>query len=217
MEDRFQVVNALALTHPAAYLAGCLKGDAWISKGHTNSIRGYIRLRVSDWDFANAFSDALEAGFGVISRPQQDERGYAHVRTYNGHGRFDELPVFEPKTTGETCAWLQGMFDSEGNATCIPMPKLGPGSWGRRIAFFSTTPKTLTLAQTYLLRVGIASYVAPWTSSKGHLGTRQVFGLVVNGGHENYSLFGVRVGSTIKRKMDAIRLIPTTYTRRTAS
>ena len=202
---------ALSARQPKAYLAGCLKGDACITAGRPNSIRGYLQLRVADWDFADAFSEALRIAYGIERSPKPDERGYAFIRTYNGHGRFDELRDMNPSDNDGRAAWMRGLFDSEGNVVCVPKPKKGPNSWDRRVAIFSTTVRTLEMAHTHLASLGIEGRIVPWASSAGHLGTLPVFALSLTSGRENFDAFSRIVGSSIKRKSDGLRNLPTTY------
>lgn len=202
---------ALSVRQPKAYLAGCLKGDACISRGHVNSIQGYIQLRVADWDFATAFSDALFYGYGRRSRPRKDERGYALVRSYNGYGRYNELLSFVPAIDDEHAAWLRGLFDSEGNVVCVPKPTKGERSWDRRVAIFSTNADALVAAQKSLDVFSIKSSIKPWISSAGHLGTLPVMALVLVASKDNFSNFRSVVGSSIYRKQAALDKIPGTY------
>lgn len=202
---------ALSVRQPMAYLAGCLLGDACLTTGHKNSVRGYLQLRVADWDFANAFSSAIYAGFGVIYVPRKDERGYALVRTYNGFGRFDVLRGLIPSLLEEKAAWLRGLFDSEGNVVCVPKPYQGPRSWDRRIAFFSTNQETLHMGLAYLADLKIVSVIRGWPPSDSHHGSKPVFALLLKNGRENYASFARDVGSSIARKSDRINKLPETY------
>jgi hypothetical protein len=202
---------ALSVRQPKAYLAGCLKGDACITSGRPNVIHGYLQLRVSDWDFAEAFCDAIESGYGVRRRPREDERGYAYVRTYNGHGRFSHLKELYPSCPETQAAWLRGLFDSEGNVVCGKKRSQRPNSWDRRVAFFSTNMDTLEQALWYLERLGMSARIVPWCRSAGHRGTRPVFALVLYACRDNFEKFARIVGSSIDRKMTPLGLLPTTY------
>ena len=201
---------ALSLKQPKAYLAGCLKGDAFMVAGRKDSIRGYIGLRVADQDFAEAFAASINSAYGLDVRPKPDERGYALVRTYNGYGRFDELRSMEPICPEAKAAWLRGLFDSEGNALCVRKPR-GPFSWDRRVAMFSTNTGTLDAALNHLACLGIESRITKWNHSAGHKGTKQVFCLSVACGKVSYQTFADIVGSSIARKQRVLELLPTTY------
>lgn len=199
--------------NPKAYLAGCLKGDAFMSIGHKNSVRGYMGLRVSDWDFAHAFAESINVAYGLNIAPRADERGFALVRTYNGHGRFDELRQLKPDCPESGASWLRGLFDSEGNAACRPLAR-GPRSWDRRVTMFSTNVETLSLAESLLTSLDIGSKIVPWNHGPGHKGTKPVFAVRLHSSLENYQRFASGVGSSIQRKQQTLDLCHTTYVRR---
>lgn len=196
-----------------AYLAGALRGDAWLGAPSGGHARGYLGLRVADEEFAQAFAVALRDGFDVVVQPRRDERGYWLVRTYNGHGRFDvlrDLPVDAPTARG---LWLRGLFDSEGNALLLPKPRSGPRSFDRRVAFYSTDEGTLALAGGHLSALGIMArrgYTAS-PDAPGHKGSRPVRELLVAPGAANYRAFGRLVGSSIPRKVVVLDALPGSY------
>lgn len=204
-------MRALTLQEPAAYLSGVLHGDAWLSSGSRNSRAGYLCLRVADQDFADAFAAAIAVEFDRHPIPALDERGYWLTRTYNGHHRFDGLRTFEPSTDAERAAWILGMFDSEGNVSLVPKPWRGPGSWERRIAFYSTEPRTLDRLDDFLRALDLPTTRTVVRPSAGHLGSRVVEQLRVRSSRDYFQRFASLIGSNIGRKQDVLNLIPTTY------
>jgi len=190
-----------------AYVAGVLLGDGWCTEGP----HGAIGLRVSDADFASTFAVALELATGSLTRPYHDERGYWSVRNQNHAGRFSHLKGYEPQTDEECAAWLRGLFDSEGNAQLRIKPGVGPNSYGRRVAMYSTNTETLRRAQTYLERLAITSVIRPQKHSDGHKGTLPLFELSLDQSRENFLRFAWLVGSSIARKRDVLMALPLSY------
>lgn len=204
-------MKVLSIRQPVAYLAGCLRGDAWISSGASRTPSGYFCLRVADMDFAESFAAAIAAGFGVAASVCKDERGYALVRKSNGKRRFDMLKEFEPTSDEQTAAWLRGLFDSEGNVVCVPKPKAGPRSWDRRVAIFSTDHTTLDRAQRMLTDLDIQARKLLWSCGDGHKGNKPVYAMNLVSGKENFSEFARIVGSSIARKQASLDLLASTY------
>lgn len=201
----------LSIQQPCAYLAGVLRGDAWLSTGSGKSPNGYLCLRVADGDFAEAFALSVKAAFGVATAPRRDERGYWLVRTYNGYGRFNGLPTFQADRDAERAAWLRGLFDSDGNANLKHRPEKGPGSYARRVAIYSTRQDTLDQAADYLGDLGIATKLRPTANSKGHIGTKVVSELSLRSSRAQYYRFATLVGSSIERKRDTLNAIVSSY------
>jgi hypothetical protein len=102
------------------------------------------------------------------------------------------------------------MFDSEGNALLVRKPR-GEHSWDRRVAFYSTEPRTLDRTAAYLLDLGIPTQRAVRPHSKGHLGTKQVEELKVAPGREHYARFAETVGSSIRRKAVVLDALAASY------
>lgn len=194
-------MKALSLWQP--YLAGVICGDGWCT-------RRTLGLRCADEDFARTFARAILKGYGIAITCYQDERGYWLVRARNGTGRFDHLLEFEPKTKIEMAHWIRGLFDSEGNAS-LCKSKMSKNSWNRRVAIFSTTTKTLDRAAEYLHSLGIVTLRYIESRSVGHKGDRIVHQLRIRPGKENFRLFSEIVGSSIRRKMKALKRMPLTY------
>lgn len=203
--------TSLSLSHPRAYLAGCLAGNAWISKGSKASPYGYFGLNVADKDFAEAFAAAIFAGFGVHAKPIEDKRGYWTVRKNNGWNRFEPLRHFQPDDDDQRSAWLRGFFDSQGSVVCVRKQKAGPRSWDRRVIFISTDLALLESTVQMLAQLGIVAMLRNWSCGTGHLGSKKVMAAVLQTSRSNYELFLSAVGSNIKRKLDLLSLIPTTY------
>lgn len=193
------------------YLAGCLVGDACITKGHRKTINGYLRLRCADRDFATAFANAIFDGYGIRVNTLQDRDGYWDIRAYNGWRRFDALKSLRPTYHEEKAAWLRGFFDSEGNAVCVARPKRGPYSWNRRVAMFSTNGATLEAARGFLSDLGIGSRICAWKCGAGHMGDKPVSAVILNSSKPNFHLFASVVGSSISRKQLTLSMIATTY------
>lgn len=194
-----------------AYLAGVLNGDGWLSRGGRNSVNGYFGLGVVDHDFALAFASAIAQGYGIATKPGQDKRGYWVVRTYNGFGRFDDLRSLEPTSQEESAAWLRGLFDSEGNALLIPLPRRGPRSYCRRVAVYSTNECTLARTARYLLGLGMATRLNRQRPSEGHMGSKQVWELAIRSSRANYEAFAATVGSSIQRKQSVLDALAASY------
>jgi hypothetical protein len=204
-------MRAITVRQPTAYLAGALLGDAWLSAGSGRSPGGYLCLRVADADFADAFAAAIRDGYGVITSPRRDERGYWLVRTYNGHGRFNSLREYAASTDEERAVWLRGLFDSEGNAQLLPKPTRGPQSFDRRVAFYSTDLRTLAIADHYMESLGITTKIRAVSPSVGHKGSRQVHELEVRANREAYARFATLVGSSIGRKATVLAALAASY------
>lgn len=194
--------GALTIERAVAYLAGVVRGDGWVGQA--------IGLRVADREFADAFSEALLCAYGVAAPAKRDERGYWLVRKAPG-ARFAHLLRYEPGTDDERAAWLRGMFDSEGNALCVPKPSVGPLSWDRRVALYGTDTATLDAAERHLAALGLPTRRTSVKPSAGHLGSRPVYELRLRAGREHYARFVAVVGSTIPRKAEVLVLLPTTY------
>lgn len=186
----------------SAYIAGVLHGDGWCT-------RLTIGLRAKDRDFVEAFAKAINLSFGLNKTPKIDERGYWLLRIGNKSGTFDSAKSYCPKTDEERILWVRGMFDSEGNAQCLKIPKW-ENSYQRRIAFYSTDTGTLDKVSDYLAKLGIASVLRPTKSSASHKGTKPVFELKVPR-QENMTEFVRLVGSSISRKSLTLQKISATF------
>lgn len=204
-------MKAITLWQPFAYLAGCLKGDAWLSAGRDKSPSGYLCLRVADEEFAQAFAEAINTGYGLHVAPRRDERGYWLTRVYNGHTRFTPLLSFCAESDDERAAWLRGLFDSEGNTMLMPVPKQGPRSWYRRVSFYSTNETTLDTTAAYLLDLGLPTRRLVRKPTVGHLGNRPVFELSLRHSRENFATFAHTVGSSIPRKQKVLDSLAPSY------
>lgn len=187
-------MKAQTVREARCFLAGCLKGDAWITKTRES----YLCMRVVDYEFAFEFSRCIELGFKLNSSVTVDERSYYLVRRYNKQKMFDCLLDMEPETKREKQMWLRGVFDSEGSVEA----KLNnrTGQWTRRVAMFSTNMKTLKRVQSYLreLKISVRG-IQKWSMTKGHIGTKQVYAVVLNSSKENFEAFQCNVGFTIFR------------------
>lgn len=212
-------VRGLTLVQPCmgssstavAYLAGALLGDAWLSSPTAHHKHNYLCLRVADLDFAEAFALAIAAGFDIPARVTKDERGYWTVRRYNRDDRFSALRDFEPDGDRQAGAWLRGLFDSEGNAQLTHLPRIGPDSYGRRVAFYTTNETTLARADAYLRDLGMATRIYQRKHTAGHKGLKPVFELSLITSKRNFEVFADLVGSSIQRKAQTLRLLSTTY------
>lgn len=196
--------NARALTvkQPRAYLAGALRGDAWLNKA--------LCLRVADQDFAETFAAAIRTGYGCSASVRVDERGYFLVRRHSA-GRFQHLREFEPSSLEEKAAWLRGLFDSEGNAQLTPVPQRGERSYSRRVSFYSTNEETLDLATTHLGALGLSTRRRIVKPSAGHIGIRPVHELALRGSKGQYATFAETVGSSIQRKQMTLTALVASY------
>jgi hypothetical protein len=186
-----------------AYLAGVLNGDGYISN--------VFGLNVKDKEFSEAFSKALEDGFGYKVLPKQDKRGMWIVRKGSRTGQFDFLRTYGPETENEKGRWLRGLFDSEGNAMLLQLKKVGENSYHRRVSIYSTNFDTLTRAGKYFSDLGINYKIHPTKNSKSHRGSKVVFELALCGSQQNYARFYKLVGSSIPRKQDVLEKIPASY------
>ena len=135
-----------------AYLAGVLHGDGWCT-------RLTLGLRAKDQDFVQAFCQAVNDVFDMDLAPRLDDRGYWLVRTSNKTGKFDWLRDYNPRDNREVGRWLRGLFDSEGNAQLVKRPSLGPNSYQRRVAMYSTNLMTLQQGLHYLIHLGISAKI----------------------------------------------------------
>ena len=185
------------------YLAGVLHGDGWCSPLT-------LGLRVKDRDFAETFCQGLQVICGLPAKPRRDERGYWLVRLGNKSGRFNDLRSYEPRDNDELALWLRGLFDSEGNAQLWLNAKVGPNSYSRRIAIYSTDKDTLERAATFMEWLEIAHSIRPVKPSAGHKGRKPVYELRVCR-REGFTRFAEFVGSSIARKQSTISAIVATY------
>lgn len=199
-------MKALSAREARCYLAGCLKGDAWLSRSKDKTRRIYLCMRVLDIEFASEFSRCITKGFKLNSRVTVDERGYFLVRRYNKDQRFNILLDLEPETKREKSLWLRGIFDSEGSVEA--KTTLKNSNWNRRIAMFSTNKETLKRVVQYLTELGISTRkTCSWSMTEGHKGKRQVYAVVLKSSKENFRRFVDVVGFTIFRhQLNAIRL-----------
>lgn len=183
------------------YLAGCLKGDAWITSG-----KQALCLRCADYEFAKHFSRCLYKAFGLFAKVSVDERGYYLVRKCHKPSNFKSLLTLEPKSDREKRKWLQGVFDSEGSVEA--KQTLRNDNWNRRIAMFSTNKETLLRVQKYLSHFNIEFRpLAKWSMTEGHLGNKQVYAVVLKSSQRNFFKFQRRVGFNIFRhQVNVIRL-----------
>lgn len=200
-------MRAITVRQPHAYLAGVLRGDAWISAGHSGSPNGYLCLRVADREFAETFAAAITHAYNVPASVRLDERGYWLCRKYNGQRRFSPLLDYRPRRRETKAAWLRGLFDSEGNANLTRLDR-GPRSFSRRVAFYSTDELTLAIACGCLAALGFEANVRPLKPSAGHLGSKPVFELVLVSSREAYAQFANEIGSSIPRKQAVLDAIP---------
>lgn len=191
-----------------AYLAGVIVGDGWCTEKS-------IGLHVKDKDFADAFVDAIYYGFGIkiIANYEKDNRNnksYWRVRKCNQSGKFDDLIHFEVKTDLERRMWLRGFFDSEGNVQ-LRKTKMSKNSHNRRISFFNTNYDILLKSREFLNILGIKSEINSTKNTNGHLGSKTVFDLRLNGSKYNYSLFADIIGSSIGRKNILLKQLSESY------
>jgi hypothetical protein len=196
-------MKAISPTIWQPYIAGVLHGDGWC----TDLTLG---LRVKDRDFAEVFASGVNSVCRTILSPKIDERGYWLVRASNRTGRFSHLKSYVPANNAERAAWIRGLFDSEGNAQITALPRVGPGSFVRRIAMFSTNQATLNTASAYLTTLGISNAIRATKNSASHKGTKTVFVLHVRG-REGFAGFSCLIGSSIARKQSTIQHIVDTF------
>ncbi len=196
-----------------AYLAGVLRGDGFYARGGKRTPNGYIGLRVADEDFARRFAHAIRIAYKVPCEARLDERSYWLVRKSNGYGRFNELKTFIPHRDFHTRAFLQGLFDSEGNAQCVVVRRW-PNSRSRRVAFYSTNLETIELIERLLHSLDMYTRkVRTVRSTKGHLGTKPVYEIQLISRFSNYLRFYRLIGSSIGRKKRKLEEIVNTYQR----
>lgn len=178
-----------------SYLAGVLHGDGWCTDLS-------LGLKVADHDFATEFSRCIKVVFNKEIKVSNTE-GYWRVRANNKSGRYNNVKNYSPVNESEITAWVKGLFDSEGNAQFSKLNR-GERSYNRRISFYSTEYSTLKRAKNYMEEFNITSKINTVTSSKTHLGDKQVYELLLQSSKENFSLFNVHIGSSIQRKRKAI-------------
>lgn len=167
-----------------------------------------LGLKVADEDFILTFASAVRRAFGLTVRARRE--GPYWVAKIGRIGVFDDLKTREPETRDEVRWWLRGFFDSEGNAS-LTRSKISENSWSRRVAFFNTDVALIDRARGYLDLLEIETLTYTMKPSRGHLGTKPVFELLVRSGQENYWRFGELVGSSIARKAQALQAIPRSY------
>lgn len=193
----------LTIKEPKAYLAGCLKGDAWLD-GRC------LGLRVKDRDFALSFSCAVRLICGSVCDPKQESRGYWVVRRFNSNSIFNSLEAYIPKSNDEKRSWLLGWFDSEGNANHSKLNR-GENCFNRRISMYSTNRATVDFGEMLLNDLGMRTgrgFVKP---SDGHYGDRPVIELRLLASQVNFKIFRDLIGSNIARKMRKISAMVSSY------
>jgi hypothetical protein len=171
---------------------------------------------VADADFAVAFSSAISIAFRIPSTPHQNKLGYWSVVHTAQSGRFATLRTFRPSSRQEKRAWLQGLFDSEGNASLSKIRRY-QHSFTRRVSFYSTNKRTLAIARKYLAELGLQTITRAMKASAGHKGTKPVFELVLVAGRQHYARFAALVGSNIARKQRTLVALPRSYTQNIAA
>lgn len=185
-----------------SWLAGVLHGDGYCT-------RLSIGLYVKDREFADEFVQSIFILYGRTIRPDL-QRGLWMSRTSNRTGKFNSAKGFSPSSIKEKAMWVRGLFDSEGNAQLVKLPKW-ENSYHRRIAMYSTLMTTLLRAQGYLADLGITAKIFTTKNSATHLGKKTVYELKLKSGRGNFDKFATLVGSCIPRKQDSMNRIVSTY------
>jgi hypothetical protein len=188
---------------PLAYCAGVVSGDGWLSQRT-------IGLKCKDKEFADAFSDALEAATGVRVVPAFVAGRYWLVRAKAGRDRFASVGAFRPRTSEEHGMWLRGMFDSDGSVG-LRRSTISENAYGRFVGIFKTDMAIIERVCASLAVLGVAHYVRLRPHTAGHLGTKPVYVVILRGGRENYQRFAALVGSSIPRKRRTLEAIPGSY------
>lgn len=184
-----------------AYMAGVLFGDGYCTD------KGF-GVTAADKDFVQAFAEAAFRVYGV--KPTVGyERTYWRFFKKNLSGKFSLAKSYEPITLDEKSAWLRGFFDSEGNAQLA----LNVGARGythRRVSFYSTEISTILKAESYLNDLSISTRWRATKNSEGHIGSKVVYELALRK-KEDFRRFTALVGSSIKRKQDALDAISISF------
>jgi hypothetical protein len=189
----------------ASYLAGVLIGDGYLTDGGL-----VLGLKVKDHDFATEFCRALKRTIAAEVRPTVSE-GYWRVTCRRASG-FAWLRAWLPESDAERGAWLRGFFDSEGSASIAHRPNLSPNAIERKIAMYSTAPDTLSRAEQYLQRLGIASVTTSRDGRQpGRYGTLRIYELRIRAGQAQYESFARLVGSSIQRKAVVLERLHRSY------
>lgn len=187
-----------------AWLAGVLHGDGWCT--HLT-----LGLRVKDAEFALTFASAINELFDLGIEAKQDERGYWLVRVSNKTARFDHLRDYQPTTDAGRARWLRGLFDSEGNANLCHQPQISPSAFSRRVAFYSTSTQTLSIADAHLTALGFRTVLREQRPSAGHKGAKPVYQLRLCCGREQFDRFASLIGSSISRKQSVLEALAPSY------
>lgn len=197
--------------HPKAYLAGCLNGDAYLSKTQRRHKHGTFGLTAKDLDFVQMFAICIRKAYGFEVNVNNHGAGYFVARRYNSKGIFNDLELYQPVGLCETASWIRGVFDSDGSAVIGSHKNKGENSRYRTISICGSYIEILEKAGRYLLQLGIGSKIHATKLGKDHYGTKPIYRLQIVGGRNSHERFASLIGSSIKRKMDKLREIVSTY------
>lgn len=201
----------ISTVHPKAYLAGCINGDAYLSKPGRKCKYGTFGLNAKDLDFVQMFVACIRQEYGFEVNITKHSESFFSARRYNSKDVFSGLESYEPQTQIEIASWIRGVFDSDGSVFIGKHKGGRNNSRHRLIVICQSYLDILQRVKTYLLAIGIASKIYNTKLSKSHYGTKPMYRLQITGGRSSFGLFASLVGSSIKRKSDKIKAIVETY------
>ncbi len=209
MSDDIKIDQELKITKNFGYVLGVLYGDGFISDSS-------IGLNVKDRDFALNFKNVFEKEFGKL--------GKLHI--YNGLWRaifhskklvkfFKTLSydIIKESSNEVKCAFLLGMFDSEGSAYF----RKDYGITDRKLELCNTNFDLLLFCWNLLRELGIEPRKINKRVRKERIFKERVLPLTVfyrftlKENKENFVKFRELIGFSIKRKQDKLNIIINSY------
>jgi hypothetical protein len=194
--------------HPKSYLAGCLNGDAYLTKAN------YFGLSAKDEDFAQMFAECVQQSYGFNLKVRQAKGGFYVAQRYNGNGVFNDLVEYVPSRPIQMASWIRGVFDSDGSAVIGECKRKRSNPKYRVIVICMSYREILERVRDYLGQLGIKSVIDTDKMHASHRGTRQMYRVRITGGRPCIELFARLIGSSIARKAAKLNEMVATYCNR---
>lgn len=210
-EFRKEKLNELSrrISSDFGYVLGTVLGDGYVT--FPKSGGGYIGLSVVDRDFALAFKNSLEKWTGIKSRFYRYEdrwRVYLHsvvaAKFLKNFNTSKLLHVAEDVK----CAFLKGLFDSEGTISIA----------SKRIRFYNSNIRLVNLVKTLLCGLGVEKVKIYKRGEeihtiKGRECLIKPLYTVYISTRKNLEIFEQKIRFSIKRKQEKLERILKTYQR----
>jgi len=192
-----------------AYVLGVILGDGYITLPKNGG--GYIGLNVKDEDFAEAFKKSLDEWSGKKCRLyfyRDFWRVYLHsvaVAKFLNNFNINKLLSFSEEIK---CAFLKGLFDSEGSLHYKQ----------KRIRFYNSDNNLINLTKIILESLGINHIKIYKRKEEIHILhgrkflVKPVYSLAICR-RKNIQLFYDKIGFSIKKKQEKLEEILNSYQR----